>query len=297
MAEPSELVILFADVCGSTQLYERLGDTQAAAAIGSCLARIQEQGRDHGGELVKTIGDEVLMIFPGPDDAGTAAQAMHLAISTLPATAGRPMAIHIGFHLGSALRETGDVRGDGVNVAARLVALAKAGQTLTSAATLRQMSAGWSRVARQVDRTLVKGKTGQIMLYELLWQPEDATRMVNTAQASLSTQPVTKLQLCYRNHDVALGPDHPIVTLGRSESCDLIVKNDLVSRLHARLEYRKQRFLLTDQSTNGTYVRLEAGNALYVRRDSQFIQGNGLIGLGETVTESSPDVIRFTQLS
>ncbi len=106
-----------------------------------------------------------------------------------------------------------------------------------------------------------------------------------------------RMRLRHRDREVELGPDHPIVTLGRAESCDLVIKHDLASRLHARLEYRKDRFLLTDQSTNGTYVCPEQGTTLFVRRDTQAIHGTGLIGLGETVTEASPDAVRFTQLS
>jgi class 3 adenylate cyclase len=294
--QPANLVILFADICGSTRLYETLGDTQASAAIGACLKRIEEIGQAHRGELIKTIGDEIMMVFPQPDDAAAAAQNMHLAAGSLPAGNGQPMTLHIGFHLGSALREDKDVLGDGVNVAARLVTLAKPGQTLSSAATLRQLSNDWLNLARQVDHTLVRGKTGQITLYELLWQPEHATRMVERAQAQHAGT-ATRLRLRYRDQEVELGPDHPIVTLGRADSCDLVIKHDLASRLHARVEYRKDRFLLTDQSTNGTYVRPQQGTTLFIRRDTQPIHGIGLIGLGEMVTEASPDAVQFTQLS
>jgi adenylate cyclase len=295
MTEPANLVILFADICGSTRLYETLGDAQASAAINACLKAIEQAGSRHEGELVKTIGDEILMLFPRPDQAAAAARAMHEAARELPAGPGQTMALHIGFHAGSGLRENNDVLGDGVNVAARLVGLAKAGQTLTSAATLRQLSNDWLNLARQVDSTLVRGKTGQITLYELLWQPEDATRMVDRLR---NTKPkaATRLRLRYRDREVELGPDHPIVTLGRADSCDLVIKNELVSRLHARLEYRKDRFLLTDQSTNGTYICPERGTPLFVRRDTQTVQGVGLIGLGETVSDSSPDGVRFTEL-
>ncbi len=295
MTESANLVILFADICGSTRLYEMLGDTQASAAIQACLKTIEQAGNRHEGTLVKTIGDEILMLFPRPDQAAAAARAMHEAARELPAGPEQRMTLHIGFHVGSGLRENHDVLGDGVNVAARLAGLAKGGQTLTSAATLRQLSSDWLNLARQVDNTLVRGKTGQITLYELLWQPEDATRMVDRSRNS-QPKVATRLRLRYRDREVELGPDHPIVTLGRADSCDLVIKNELVSRLHARLEYRKDRFLLTDQSTNGTYICPEQGTPLFVRRDTQAIQGVGLIGLGETVSDSSSDSVRFTEL-
>lgn len=296
MAKPANLVTLFADICGSTRLYETLGDKQASAVIEACLRQMEAAGRSRGGELVKTIGDEALMVFPQPDAAADAARDMHVVAGTPATGSSQAMALHIGFHLGSALRKTGDILGDGVNVAARLVALAKPGQTLTSAVTLRQMSPEWQNHARQVDSTQVRGKTGQITLYELIWQPEDATRMVDLRSREQDST-AARLRIQHRDQAVELGPEHPVVTLGRADSCDLVIKNELISRLHARVEYRKNRFLLTDQSTNGTYVCVRQGVPQFLRRDTQPIQGKGLIGLGESVTEDSPDVIRFTQLS
>ena len=165
--KPAELVILFADVCGSTALYERLGDAQASACVGECLRRLAESGSAHGGELVKTIGDEILMVFKEPDAAAAAARDMHLAIADMPPQGGTALAIHVGFHIGGAVRRNGDAYGDAVNVAARLVSLAKGGQSLTTASTLRMLAPEWDRVARQIDDTRIRGKAGKVTLFEL----------------------------------------------------------------------------------------------------------------------------------
>ena len=297
MANSTNLVILFADVCGSTGLYETLGDAKASAAIGACLGQIGDCGRKQDGELIKTIGDEIMMVFPRPDQAAAAAHAMHEATSQLQSGPGRPMALHIGFHFGSAVRKKQDVLGDSVNLAARLVSLAKAGQTLTSAMTLDHLSECWTNLARQVDNTQVRGRTGQVTIFELVWQPEDATRMVARAKSTDIDSASAHLMLRYQNQEVKLGPEHPLVTLGRADSCDLIVQHDLVSRLHARLEYRKNRFQLTDQSTNGTFVRTKQGGTLFLRRDTHAITGTGLISLGTAVSEESENLIHFFQLS
>ncbi len=297
MSEPVNLAILFADICGSTSLYEALGDAKASAAIDTCLKTIDSCGQAHAGQLIKTIGDEVMMVFPSAVEAAEAAHAMHDAAAGLVPSPGRPMALHIGFHYGSAMRSGGDVHGDSVNLAARLVSLAKPGQTLISATTLDHLSEYWLNLTRPVDKTQVRGRTGQVTMYELMWQPEEATRMVELASASQADVQAPRLLLQHRGRDVKLGPEHPIVTLGRADSCDLVVRHDLVSRLHARLEYRKGRFMLTDQSTNGTYVKPENGNTLFLRRDGHSIGGSGLIGLGTAINPESEDVIRFTQLS
>lgn len=297
MSEPTNIVILFADVCGSTGLYEALGDDKASAAIGTCLKTIEACGQAHAGELIKTIGDEIMMVFPSPAQAAEAAHAMHDAAAALQPSPGRPMSLHIGFHFGSAVRNGLDVHGDSVNLAARLVSLAKPGQTLTSASTLDHLPERWLNQTRPVDKTQVRGRTGQVTMFELIWQPEEATRMVELTKSAQGDNNAPRLMLKHRGHQVTLGPEHPIVTLGRADSCDLVIRHDLVSRLHARLEYRKERFSLTDQSTNGTYVRPEQGKTLFLRRDGHSISGSGLISLGTAVDPETEDVIRFTQLS
>jgi len=69
--------------------------------------------------------------------------------------------------------------------------------------------------------------------------------------------------------------EQPNVNIGRSEDSDLVVKDSLISRLHARVEYRRGKFMLVDLSTNGTCLVNSQGEELYVRRDSIQIKGRG----------------------
>ena len=60
---PQRIAVLFADVCDSTQLYERLGDAEALAAMSRCLEMAREVAVRGGGRLVKTMGDELMLVF------------------------------------------------------------------------------------------------------------------------------------------------------------------------------------------------------------------------------------------
>ncbi|NOT81289.1 MAG: adenylate/guanylate cyclase domain-containing protein, partial [Gallionella sp.] len=68
-----KLAVLFADVCGSTALYEKLGDGLARTLIADCLQTITEKALAHQGKITKTIGDEVMAVFPSAEDAFLAA--------------------------------------------------------------------------------------------------------------------------------------------------------------------------------------------------------------------------------
>ena len=84
------------------------------------------------------------------------------------------------------------------------------------------------------------------------------------------------------------------ITIGRAEENDLVVKGNLISRLHARVEFNRNKFMLIDQSTNGTFVIGKDGEEAFVRRDSMQIRGEGLIGLGKAPDSNSSQVIRYT---
>jgi hypothetical protein len=64
--------------------------------------------------------------------------------------------------------------------------------------------------------------------------------------------------------------------------------------LHARVEVNRNKFMLIDQSTNGTFVLGKDGEEAFVRRDSMQIRGEGLIGLGKAPDSNSSQVIRYT---
>ena len=68
--------------------------------------------------------------------------------------------------------------------------------------------------------------------------------------------------------------------MGRAEDNDLVIKGNLISRIHAKIEMRRGKFMLVDQSTNGTFVQNVQGEEKFVRRDSTEISGEGTIGLG-----------------
>ena len=83
------------------------------------------------------------------------------------------------------------------------------------------------------------------------------------------------------------------LTIGRAEENDIVVQGNLISRIHARIEIARNKFLLVDQSTNGTFVTTQDGKEAFVRRDSVALQGKGMIGLGKLPEPNAPDAIRY----
>ncbi len=293
----SDFAILFADISGSTRLYEVLGDTLARAKVAHCLQALATVIESHGGTVVKTIGDEVMCTFRTAERAVAAACGMQELldvelVATVPAGP-LALAIRIGLHYGPAIIETNDVFGDAVNVAARMVGMAKPGQIITTHATVtalpRVLRASTTRL---VDHAPVKGKRDAMEIYEILWQQEDVTRMLPTVMTGPQE---SSARMCFDYHDTRVIVDHDRtqVVIGRSKAADIAVDEVLASRLHAKIEQRRGKFYLTDQSTNGTYVKLGATEA-FVRRDELLLTGEGAISLGRPFAENPTELVKFT---
>jgi len=285
-----ERAILFADVSGSTALYELLGDKPAAKAIDACLSVLREVIARRDGLVVKTIGDELMVVFNTPEAACEAAREMQQSITALPPTAGAKLAIRIGFHFGLVLEDKGDFWGDGVNTAARLAGLAKAGQILTTGATANALPGIQRSNLRDLDAISVKGKHEAVRVFELMWgDTEDATQVAGLA-SSANVQ--TRLTLEVGERTMGFPLDKSVLIFGRENTCDVVVREKTASRQHARIERRGVQYVLVDESTNGTYVAIEGDREVMLRRDSIMLRGRGKIALGIS-TDKAVELVLF----
>jgi class 3 adenylate cyclase len=287
-----ECAILFADIAGSTRIYQSLGDEQAQACIAACLTRLTDVAARHEGVLIKTIGDEIMCRFPSADAALQAACTMHETMRDDPPSCTLPMSVRIGTHYGPVILEGGDVFGDAVNVGSRLVDIAKAGQIITTDETVERTSRPLRDKARLFDRASLPGRADEVRIYEVLWEANaDVTmiaRITNIQRAPFSSQ----LRIMYAGGEVVQEPTDT-VTIGRDLQCNLVVASELASRQHARIEYSRGKFVLTDQSTNGTFVQIDGSPEVYLRREALPLSGTGAIALGRSCAQETEHLIRF----
>lgn len=295
MGKDTELAILFADVVGSTRLYELMGDLRARDMVAICIDVMRSATEQHRGTVIKTMGDEVMSTFPSADDALNAASQMQQQIieHAQLKVDGQPVAIRIGCHFGPVVLENRDVFGSTVHTANRMTSQAKAGQIITTAATVEQLSPEWRASVRQIDIAMLKGQGAEVALYEVLWATEDVTSMIPSIAMSSRGGQTMHLRLRFQDQEILLDEQHPNITIGRAEDNTIVVKGNLISRLHARIEISRHKFVLVDQSTNGTFVQTVDGEEAFVRRDSLQIKGQGTIGLGKLPDDDSRETIRF----
>src|SRR5438552_12267467 len=166
-----QTTVLFADVSGSTSLYETAGDVAALDAIGLCIGRLSQAAESTGGRVLKPMGDEVMVLFPPPDAAANGASEMHAAADTLPPVNGTKLGVRIGFHSAPVIQRDNDVFGDTVNLAARLVDQAQKGQIVTSRETVQQLSPALRATSRRLYSSTIKDKADRGELCEIEWRP------------------------------------------------------------------------------------------------------------------------------
>ena len=289
--EPKTMAVLFADIAGSTKLYDTLGDTQAKQMVDECIALMRGIVAQYGGRVIKTIGDEVMCVLPDADSGCLAATDMQIKITELPAVSNVKRAIRAGFHAGPVIEENNDVFGDTVNLAARMAGVAKAMQIITTRATVDRLSPLLRKSSRSIASLSVKGKGDDVEVCEIIWQGEDElTTMASTSAAASS---LATLRLQYGHTELVLDKSNASIVLGRDAGCEVAIADRMASRHHARIERRRDKYFLIDQSTNGTYVVFAGEAEIALRREEVMLRGTGRIAFGRSVSESSEGTVEF----
>ena len=282
------MAVLFADVSGSSRLYERLGNRVALVLIEKCLNAMQEVVARYRGRVVKTIGDEIMAVFDDPVIACRAAMDMHLGICTLPEAIEHGLTIHCGLHFGEVMVENADVFGDTVNVAARLAVVSKSGQIVTSGEVIRVLPPELASATRFLDSEPVRGRTAPVELFEVLWEPDVELTADSGRRAWARPSLKIAMVLRYRGREYRVDELHPTISLGRDIRADIVLDDKHASRNHCRIGKTRDRFTFLDFSSNGSYVKTAGHEEVPVRRESIVLQDSGTISFGRPV-EIKPD--------
>lgn len=293
-AQPHNLAVLFADISNSTRMYEVLGDRAALQRIDQTLTTMKGVAQKFGGKTIKTIGDEILCVFPSADTALQAASEMQATAANVPPQNNLPLAMRIAFHYGEVIEEDGDVFGDTVNVAARLAALAKAEQILTSRQAVDALSPFLRLGIRKVETLSLKGKQDEVEVCEVIWQfGEDLTMM--GGRLPLPAKERAKITLRLGDQAWVMEDGRATLSIGRDAHNDIAVANRMASRQHARIEHRRDKFVLVDVSTNGTFVTFDGAEEVMVKREELRLHGSGILSFGQSATHHpDAEILRFS---
>lgn len=285
--------VMFADIAGSTALYDTLGDVAAKRKIDICLNLMIRVMGEYQGTLIKTIGDEIMCRYPSANFAVQAACAMHNLIDSHRELQMAAIAIRIGLHSGKIIEDKGDIFGDTVNVAARISSFAKARQILISNIVEDELNAMLKNMARVYDLAPIKGKKTELSIWEIIWEDNDDMTYIARETPQTTTESL-KLYLTFNQQNYPVSSVSIPFSLGRSQEANILINTQFVSRIHAFIEYSRGKYILIDKSSNGTYLYFnETQQTVFLHREAMPLTGDGVISLGQDVKAGKNTLINF----
>lgn len=289
--------VMFADLRGSTGLYGSLGNTQAAEVVTRTVGLLSQVVAKHDGAVVKTLGDGLMAVFAKPWRAVNAAYEMQESLRRI--VTGSPsgataLCLYITAAHGEIVEVDGDCFGDAVNVAARLLDHAGDNEVLITESVYERLRADDRRRFKSLEKLHLRGRVEPCRVYRLELDHDDAAP--STLFTDFADPPVSEgIRLALGETPGTVFGSHSMpVLIGRSPECAFCVDNSRVSRSHARIEWHSGHFHLTDQSSNGTFVRF-TGNpeTVVLRRATCTLHGSGLIGLGGAPADPRSALLHF----
>jgi len=175
----------------------------------------------------------------------------------------------------------------------RLVRRLPADRIFATAAGVQHLSAELRSNFRPAEQTLFGTSPGE-QLYCAATHEETCTRLSISTRNEDSTTPDKTLHLRWRDHKLTVRPESPPITFGRSGEADIQLESDLTSRIHAQLSFQLTDFILADQSTNGTYVKMDDAEEVPLHNEQIVLRRTGVISLGARIQAGRGNLIYFS---
>ena len=309
MTRISDRTVLFADLRGSTGLFETLGNAEATSVVTHCVGAIAAPVGEARGQVVKTLGDGLMALFDRPTQAVQAAAHMHDRLYAMVrrgdergASSGlRGLKLQITLARGEIVEMGGDAFGDAVNVAARLLDHAGDNETLATAEVVGALPAAQRTRWRSLDRIVLRGRAEPVQVHVLGGRRGSDQAATQFGDIGALVDEPDGLRLQWSGLERVFASESMPIVLGRSPQASFCLDDSRVSRSHCRVDWHGGAFQLTDLSFNGTYVRFADGEVVSLRRGSCTLHGSGSIGLGGSPRDErapcvSFEVLRFGQI-
>lgn len=277
--------VVFADLVGSTGIFERLGDETASRFVTQLTGALSKTFEQHSGRVVKLLGDGLFVVFPGEGDALAACVSIQKRLQdkpVYPGGTGSAIQMQMGIESGEVVEIAGDCFGDAVNCAARLADLAGAEQILTTQRVRDALAPIQRAQLRSLGPMYLRGKSEATEVFRVDWQVDrDADATIMGASMFKPATRETCIELSGAGQAVRLEARGEKLSLGRATGASLSINDSRVSRVHATVEWRGGQFVLVDCSSFGTWVYVgNQSEPVVLRRTDCYLVGQGQISLG-----------------
>jgi adenylate cyclase len=299
----AEVTVVFADLTGSTGVFEALGNAKATSAITRLTHWIGKVCSDHQGRVVKYLGDGVLMVFEYNANAVEAVielqRVHHVRTGDWPES--QKMGLQIGMARGEIVEQAGDCFGDAVNLASRLSDLSGSEQILATSGVIDELESQSEVRSRCLGSLDIRGRNEACVVHRIEWQSETLTDYLTvpapfTPGSSAISRPASPsgIELSWLGAHTSFSQNQLPLVLGRDAQAQFVIEDPRVSRRHATIEFRRGKFYLEDVSSYGTWVRFsDTGAVVALRRQECLLLSDGEVALGAPFDDDSVPTVRF----
>lgn len=285
MSERKNLCVLAATLPSDARLAARLGADEAAHALDRCMRRIERSIDSHGGTVIDSRADSVLAGFERCDSGILAAGEILDRVRSLPPLSGTRQTVCIGLHYGMV--ESDPTQGDGPALAQRLAKLARHEQALVSGPTVLLLTPAARHAANPQEIRSAEIDALGVPVHAVGQRAGMVTSLPPTVRLS------QRLRLRHQQDVIFVEEQRPVLLIGRELGNDVVIMDPRASRQHARIERRRDGFILVDESSNGTYISVDGARETCVKHGEIPLRGPGRIGCGFSASEIERDLVFF----
>ncbi|MDR3212819.1 MAG: FHA domain-containing protein [Azoarcus sp.] len=310
MSNSHNLCVLVAEIVGGDRVVTRLGEAETSRAVERCLNRVDLAIGGSGGEIVARDNAAVIATFAQSDSGVMAACEAIDRVRKLPPVSGTQMRLRIGVHYGPVDGK----EGEGVEGARQILLACTADQSLASAVAVAELSSSVRHFASTEAfhddaqgalpwPVFAIGNQIASVAATMRPRPQPASPLTGSKDPvkSLSVQDsltarnslMPRLRLHHQQEMLFVEEGRPVVLIGREMGNDIVIVDPRASRQHARIERRRDGFVLTDQSTNGCFVALDGQEECSIKDGEHLLAGAGRIGCGFSTQEFEDDIVLF----
>lgn len=297
----AELTIAFVDLTGSVSVFETLGNDRATRAVTKLTQWIADVGTNNGGQVVKMLGDGVLLSFTSnPLAVETMVQIQQEHAQRVAQWPNRlRLMMQIGMAHGQVVRVDGDCFGDAVNLASRLSDLAGPEQILVTDTVIRKLGQRSGVRSRTLGPMRIKGRVEPCEVFRIEWQTEMLSEFLTLPADLFALNPRREsvfggIELGWLDTSRSFNLTDLPLKIGRAPEASFVVDDPRVSRLHASIDIRSGNYVLEDISSYGTWVRFSgAENTIALRRQECLLHSDGEIAMAAPFTDFSAPTVSF----
>jgi class 3 adenylate cyclase len=285
-----DATIVFVDLVGSTALYQSLGNAKGAELVAGLTEWIGATGMAAGGQVIRYLGDGVLMAF------SLGAPAVECAMEIQRLQCARNMSLpekfraqlKVGMARGQIVEAQTGWIGEAINVASSLSERCVPAQILATGLAVDQISLKHFVRFRSLGNMFVPGKSQAMEVFQIEWRPEASTDF-QTVRGELQSvdfdesKPMTGIRLVGLGKQATFDRSELPIIVGRHENAHFSIFDPRVSRRHVKIYEQDDLLVLEDTSRHGTAVRFATGNTVLTLRNQECVLHDACeIALGST---------------